>query len=255
VSIFALLIKPVQRLCQYPLLYREVVRAMPAEELCAARSTTDEGRSSPAPFDQCDVHGVLALLDAAAVDANQRVRHAEVESRLWSELGGTEWRARLAETSPGASWVLLHEVPVEFVAKQGRVAITRSLSFQRRKRYGSGRRGKLFVFSTAVLLAKNEGGDGGRMRCMAVWALSEASIELREQTAQELNAAGEEGPPAAPEGARATLLLRHQGGEMGGSEGEFALRCAASHAAQVVEAAHGMRRGSAQRTKLASNPK
>lgn len=237
VSIFALLIKPVQRLCQYPLLFREVVQAMAADSGGGADGGADCGEE--------ELRRVLALLEGAAADVNERVRGAEVEARLWTELSGTEWRGLLQTVCPsgggGGGLSLRTEIAVDFVARRRSVSITRSLSFQRRKQYGEGRHGKLFVFSTALLLSKSEGG-ANCLKAVAVWSLDDVAFEIRD---------------AEPPSEKATMLLQQlcmadpaDGDARGG--GNFSLRCSMADAARMRELLGELKEGNRRRSQLAS---
>ena len=240
-AIFALLIKPVQRLCQYPLLFREVVKAMPS-----GGSSGGGGGGGAAPTADSanqEAQNVLTLLDRAAVSVNERVRLAEVESEMNSAFGESDWRSRLAETCPDAVLALRLHLPVEFIAKQEKVKITRSLSFKRRKVYAAGRSGKLYFFSTALLLGKCDAGGGGAMRPMAVWSLAEVSVDVRD----EASAAADDST-----GAKSVIELKQQEEGDGSPGGVFSLRCDAADAAEVSDLLGRLERGVLARTQRAS---
>ncbi|KAL3907431.1 MAG: hypothetical protein SGPRY_010172 [Prymnesium sp.] len=98
VSIFALLIKPVQRLCQYPLLFKEIVREM-------ASSTVDTFGYEPPKLGTthqalyCPRDGlnkakfVLASLEDVALLVNERVHQRERELQLLDELNPSTLRS------------------------------------------------------------------------------------------------------------------------------------------------------------------
>jgi len=164
VLIFAYIIKPVQRLCQYPLLFKEVIKVM------AEAMPTAEARET--------LGAVLAQLERAAADVNERVRRVETEARLWAELGNNEWRSKLESTA----LVLVRDFPVEIVKSGknrslsfGSVRIRRSLSFKKRDAEAEG---KLYLFTDCLLLAKRDK-EKGKYKLKAAWMLAAVSVELR----------------------------------------------------------------------------
>ena len=216
VLLFSYLVKPVQRLCQYPLLYREVVR-----ELARRADGDDGGGDEGGALEQA--RAVLGSLEAAAADVNARVRRIELEGRLWDELGAScaQWREKMGEV--GATLALRAELAVEIVAEgrqqprqpaatvAGKVGrVTRSLSFRRRPKAEV--HGKVYVFTDCVLVARGGGAGKGGYRLAASWPLHEIEISLLPPPPpRELSRALSGGLSGALK-ARGSLALRWAGG-------------------------------------------
>ena len=102
VSIFAFLIKPVQRLCQYPLLYREVVKALPPDSpsphgakdasqprVTEKRRLRPRGGAAAVPASvsvRAKANYVLEVLEEVALDVNEKVRQREDGMRILGAL-------------------------------------------------------------------------------------------------------------------------------------------------------------------------
>jgi len=127
---------------------------------------------------------VLANLERAAADVNERVRRVETEARLWAELGNNEWRSKLDSTA----LVLVADYPMEIVKSGGRRSLSfgtsrlRSLSFSKKRgtddSEGSSPPGKLYLFADCLLLAKASK-DKGKFKLKAAWMLTAVSVELQ----------------------------------------------------------------------------
>ena len=182
VALLSLLIKPVQRLCQYPLLFRDIASQMGGPPL------------ADAPPNACPYRGrgkaeyVLEALEAVAQMVNAKVRALELQHRLRDEFGGGGGDA-LSLLGPALS--LRCEALITFEKRAAKApaslsfSIGRSLSFRRK---GARKDGKLYVFdpqskwSAYVLLAAAEK-DGATYRPIVTWPVAETTAELKDEPA------------------------------------------------------------------------
>ena len=167
VSIYAFLIKPVQRLCQYPLLFRELVKALPVDP---ADSSDAPAAPPSAHRERMRPHGgaavapplsglakaqyVLAVLEEVAQDVNERVRQQEDSSRVIDMiLRGAADQQAAASAVLGPAANLEIEVHVEIACDErgqpvGMIdhagtftSFTRKITAGARRKYGQSRPG------------------------------------------------------------------------------------------------------------------
>ena len=258
VALLSLLIKPVQRLCQYPLLFRDIASQMGGPPL------------ADAPPNACPYRGrgkaeyVLDALEAVAQMVNAKVRALELQHRRRAEFGGGGGDA-LSLLGPALS--LRCEARITFEKRAAKApaslsfSIGRSLSFRRK---GARKDGKLYVFAHVVLIAAAEK-DGATYRPLVTWPAKETTAELKEEavaparprrcSSQERRGSatprsagatprggGTDSPPVSEE--EAAIALSHPGS----SDDVFVCRLAKSEAEAVLAALVGIRVAKSSRT-------
>ena len=200
VSIHAFLIKPVQRLCQYPLLYREVLKALPKEDHhpspqhpigggAGGRLRPKGGAAAPAPTSASGrgkASYVLAVLEEVAQDVNDKVKQQEERSNVVQKLmaHGHSNPQTVVSAVLGPAAALQLEIRVELLLldlkdahsmSEKLAAWARTLSFQ--KVGAKGKSGKLFIFRDRLLLARPASG-GESFLMLACWPLDETTAML-----------------------------------------------------------------------------
>lgn len=215
-SIYAFLIKPVQRLCQYPLLFREVFKALPQDlpgasvdggvpsaagalgaTAAGGRLRPRGGAAAPAPKSasvRAKTEYILAVLEEVAKDVNEKVRQQEDGDRILAELtrGGHHDPHAVVSAVLGPAAALVLELKVNMltddsgkpsgVAEEAetlgqRVASWgRKLGGKRSKQGVQARPGKLFLFRDRMLLAKPSS-HGEAFSMVACWPLEEVEVK------------------------------------------------------------------------------
>ena len=238
VSIYAFLIKPVQRLCQYPLLYKEVLKALPADAPAAAsldegsgkraggRLRPQGGAAAPAPSGasgRAKAEYVLAVLEEVAQDVNNKVRQQEERARIVGNLERGGHFATNAVVSavlgPAAALVLEMRVQLNVLELNDAYSIgerfaswARTLSLQPKRRgtalASRTRPGKLFIFQDRLLLARPSTNDDAFLM-LACWPLEEVTAKLGTHGALPTAPIAEDAPAAANStGGRVLVLSR-----------------------------------------------
>ena len=189
VSLFGYLIKPVQRLCQYPLLFKEIVVAMSGDAGAIAVEPLADTCPRGGPAKACYV---MRVIEETVNEVNEKVRQIETSARLHAELG----KQILPGGKPSAKAHVLSSAGAPGARLQREVRISmqeiapavggRSAPWPR-----AGSLGKLYLFSDNLVVATLRGGEvaaggdaagGGsaarKYHVHACWPLAEVTMSL-----------------------------------------------------------------------------